>query len=93
VISGSLAFLFLLSSTAFAGWSTSGPTGGPMNAVVVAPSDSNVIWAGDAAGVFRSTDGGATWADVSGPVADVHRRPSGAVVHFVFPNHGVWEFQ
>jgi hypothetical protein len=46
-----------------AGWSSSGPTGGPVNAVVVAPSDPAIVWAGNAAGVFRSTDGGATWID------------------------------
>src|SRR5258708_6243416 len=68
-----LVVLLLLSSTAFAGWSSSGPTGGAMNTVVVSPSDPDVIWAGNSAGVFRSTDGGATWKDVSGPVIDVAR--------------------
>jgi photosystem II stability/assembly factor-like uncharacterized protein len=66
------AFLFLVLATAsFAGWSSSGPTGGAMLAVAVAPSDPNVIWAGNSAGVFRSTDGSATWTNVSGPVIDV----------------------
>ncbi|HYU27198.1 MAG TPA: hypothetical protein VEO74_18450, partial [Thermoanaerobaculia bacterium] len=63
--------LSLLAPTTFAGWSSSGPTGGIVNAVVVAPSDPAVIWAGNAAGVFRSTDGGATWTNVSGPLVDV----------------------
>src|SRR6266516_5786859 len=53
-----------------AGWSSSGPTGGAVNAVIVAPSDPAVIWAGNSAGVFRSTDGGATWTNVSGPVVE-----------------------
>jgi photosystem II stability/assembly factor-like uncharacterized protein len=65
------ATLFLLASTAFAGWSSSGPTGGAVAIVVAAPSDPKVVWAGNSAGVFRSTDGGATWANVSGPVVEV----------------------
>jgi len=64
--------LSLFATTTFAGWSTSSPSvPGPIAAVVVAPSDANVIWAGGAGGVFRSSDAGATWADVSGPVVDV----------------------
>jgi len=59
-----------------------GPTGGAVAAVVVAPSDPNVVWAGNSAGVFRSTDGGATWANVSGPVAEVDK----LVVHPNDPN-------
>jgi photosystem II stability/assembly factor-like uncharacterized protein len=66
-----LLSLLLLTSTAFAGWSSSGPTGGAVNAVVVAASDPSVVWAGNAAGVFRSVDGGATWSSVGGPLADV----------------------
>src|SRR5205085_7777205 len=66
-----LLSLLLLSSTAFAGWSSSGPIGGPVTSVVVAPSDSAVVWAASVAGVFRSTDGGTTWNDVSGAFADV----------------------
>ena len=65
------AIVFLIASTAFAGWSSSGPTGGAVTAVVVAPSDPTVVWAGNSAGVFRSADGGATWANVGGPVAEV----------------------
>src|SRR3954447_16724545 len=64
------ALLLSLATATFAGLSSGGPTGGAVNAVVVAPSDSRVIWAGNSAGVFRSTDGGATWADVSGPIVD-----------------------
>src|SRR4051812_11969374 len=67
-----LAVLILfLAATTFAAWSSSGPTGGPLTAVAVAPSDPAVVWAANSAGVFRSTDGGATWSDVSGPVVDV----------------------
>ena len=62
-----LAVVLALSTT----WTTGGPTGGRIAAVAVAPSNPDVVWAGDPAGVFRSTDGGATWTNVSGPVVDV----------------------
>jgi photosystem II stability/assembly factor-like uncharacterized protein len=52
-------------------WSTHGPTGGRIAAVAVAPSDADVIWTGNAAGVFRSTDGGATWTNAGGSILDV----------------------
>lgn len=62
-----LAVVLALSNS----WTTGGPTGGRITAVAVAPSDPVVVWAGDAAGVFRSADGGATWTNVSGPLVDV----------------------
>jgi len=62
--------VLLLATSVFAGWTSGGPTGGAVNAVVVAPSDPAVIWAVNDAGVFRSADGGATFANVSGPVVD-----------------------
>lgn len=68
-----LLSLLLMASSSFAGWSSSGPTGGAVNTVVVAPSDPAVIWAGSSGGVFRSTDGGATWSNVSGPLTTVAR--------------------
>jgi len=55
----------------FLAWTSSGPTGGVVRAVAVVPSNAAVVWAANSAGVFRSTDGGTTWADVSGPVVDV----------------------
>jgi len=64
-----LAVVLALSTT----WHSSGPTGGAVATVVAAPSDPKVVWAGNSAGVFRSTDGGATWANVSGPVVEVDK--------------------
>ena len=63
--------LALIATPMFAAWRTGGPTGGAVVAVAVAPSDAAVIWAGNAAGVFRSTDGGATWANAGGNIVDV----------------------
>src|SRR6202007_3378139 len=64
-----LAVVLALSTT----WHSGGPTGGAVTSVVAAPSDPNVVWAGNSAGVLRSTDGGATWANVSGPVVEVDK--------------------
>ena len=66
----SLLSLLFIAATSFGGWTSSGPVGGGMSAVVIAPSNPAVIWASNPAGVYRSIDGGATWADVSGPVTD-----------------------
>jgi photosystem II stability/assembly factor-like uncharacterized protein len=77
-----VALLFLISTSLLAGWTTGGPTGGAVNTVVVAPSNPAIVWAGNTAGVFRSTDAGATWANVSGPVVDVDV----LVVHPTDPN-------
>ncbi len=74
--------LLFIASTSFAGWSSSGPVGGAVNAVVVAPSNPAVIWVGSSGGVFRSTDSGATWSNVSGPLSGV----VSLVVHPTDPN-------
>jgi hypothetical protein len=44
-------------------WAPLGPAGGPVQAVAFAPSQPGTVYAGTAfAGVFRSGDGGRTWA-------------------------------
>jgi photosystem II stability/assembly factor-like uncharacterized protein len=44
-------------------WSSLGPDGGPVAAVAVAPSNPRVVYAGAShGGVFKSADGGITWA-------------------------------
>jgi photosystem II stability/assembly factor-like uncharacterized protein len=77
-----LLTLLLIASSSFGGWSSSGPAGGAVNTVVVAPSDPAVIWTGSSGGVFRSIDGGGTWANVSGPLTTV----SHLAVHPSDPN-------
>src|ERR1051326_8051049 len=77
-----VALLFLISTSLLAGWTTGGPTGGAGNTVVVAPSNPAIVWGGHTAGAVRSTDAGATWANVSGPVVDVDV----LVVHPTDPN-------
>jgi len=43
---------------------TSGDTAADFNAIAVQPGNSNVVLAGNTAGVYRSGDGGATWKPV-----------------------------
>ena len=44
-------------------WSTRGPVGGPLSAVVVDPSNVSVVYVGSAnGGVFKTMDGGAHWS-------------------------------
>lgn len=49
-------------------WRWSGPSGGATRALVAAPSNPRVQYLGTVGGVFRSTDGGETWSDITGPV-------------------------
>jgi photosystem II stability/assembly factor-like uncharacterized protein len=46
-------------------WRSLGPDGGEVSVVAFAPSDSRVAYAGTLGGVFRSGDGGASWAAAS----------------------------
>jgi photosystem II stability/assembly factor-like uncharacterized protein len=63
-------------------WTSIGPDGGLVNAFAVDPQDRSVVYAATAAsGVFKSIDGGTTWAAVSeglpdGGVADLAIDPT-----------------
>jgi hypothetical protein len=55
-------------------WTTSGPLGGQVNALVVDPVEHNIVYAGvEFVGVLKSTDGGKSWnpATSSQPCAQV----------------------
>src|SRR5262249_46741982 len=53
----------LVSLRAGAGeWAPIGPDGGNIDALAVDPQDSNTVYASAASGVFKSTDGGMSWA-------------------------------
>jgi len=43
-------------------WTTGGPYGGYVNSLAMAPTDPDVIYAATDWGVFKTTDGGDTWA-------------------------------
>jgi photosystem II stability/assembly factor-like uncharacterized protein len=53
--------LFLDTSPVHAVWSSGGPSGGSVMSLAIAPSNSDIIYAGVLGGVFKSTDRGATW--------------------------------
>lgn len=42
-------------------WTRSGPDGGEVNVVTIAPDDPSVVYAGTRGGLFRSGNGGASW--------------------------------
>ncbi|HEX2060602.1 MAG TPA: hypothetical protein VHK90_07665 [Thermoanaerobaculia bacterium] len=56
----------LLLATLSGNWTTHGPHGGRITALVAATPDARVLYAGNAGGVFRSDDGGRSWRNVSG---------------------------
>ncbi len=58
-------------AAAVGAWSSLGPDGGVVGTVAVAPSDPRVVYAGASqGGVFRSVDGGVTWAAASRGLLD-----------------------
>ncbi len=66
--------LFVLLDSAWAGpgvWTSSGPTGGRVGALVASPFTANEFYAVGNGTVFKSIDGGTTWAESS---AGINRR-------------------
>lgn len=79
-------------------WTSSGPLGAGVNAVATNPYAPGIIYAGTAGhGVFKSCDGGETWAAVNDGLGDIYIEQ--VVVHPIIttlvyatsPNHGVFE--
>ncbi len=68
-----LPFLILgqASPAAAKAFTWAGPHGGPVNALVLQPGSSNILYAGTPSGVFKSVDGGATWFPGEGPFGNV----------------------
>jgi photosystem II stability/assembly factor-like uncharacterized protein len=53
-------------------WGTNGPVGGAVTAIGIDPTAPSIVYAGTAsASVFKSTDGGSTWAHVTLPFTGV----------------------
>ncbi|MFH1746866.1 MAG: hypothetical protein ABIG44_07445 [Planctomycetota bacterium] len=86
-------------TTALPDWRALGPFGGDVDDVNVSPTDPNVVLAGIAPDgssggtLFRSTDGGATWVEVTtlvaGSVYDIEFAPDGTV--YIGTDDGVWK--
>jgi photosystem II stability/assembly factor-like uncharacterized protein len=78
-----------LSATAFAGvnhWTSNGPYGGAIAALVVDPSSPGTVYAAVTGyGVFRSTDGGANWSSANGGLTVVGVLPLTAVALAIDP--------
>jgi hypothetical protein len=61
-VSAALAAAAAPPAVAPPGWSAHGPEGGTVSAVELDPRHQSVVYAGTTgAGLFKSTDGGATW--------------------------------
>jgi photosystem II stability/assembly factor-like uncharacterized protein len=52
-------------SAAVGEWTSPGPDGGMVLTVAVDPTDSDIVYVGTFNGVFKSTDGGGSWASAS----------------------------
>lgn len=68
----------------------------PVNAFVVDPANSNHLYAGTESGVYRSTDGGASWAPFGGglprvQIFDLAIQNGGHILRAATAGRGVWE--
>ena len=68
----------------------------PVNAFVVDPADSNVLYAGTDIGVYQSTDGGANWAPFNAglprvPVFDLAFQNANRVLRAATHGRGIYE--
>ncbi len=69
----------------------------PTNAFVVDPANSNTLYAGTDIGVFRSTDGGASWQPFSDnlprvAVFGMELQPTNRVLRIATHGRGIWEY-
>jgi photosystem II stability/assembly factor-like uncharacterized protein len=90
----SLALVLFAVDTRGLTWTTHGPRGGAIVAVAISASAPQVIYAASGAGVFRSSDAGDTWVDVSGPLHDVTHLavdPTNANILYAASLQSVWK--
>ena len=55
------AAVFIPDCLAETTWQSIGPFGGDVQVIAVDPKDSQIVYAGTGRGVFKSTNGGASW--------------------------------
>jgi hypothetical protein len=74
-----LFFLAVASVAPSPVFAQSDPPGGNIQAIAIDPHNSSAVYAGSEWGVFKSTDGGATWTAVNsglpGPRASLYSKP------------------
>jgi len=93
VYAGTLADGLLKSKDGGATWQTTGFPIGTVNAVVVDPRNSSIVYAGGPSGIFRSGDGGATFvqnadvAEVNGIAFD----PRDSATLYVASSKGIYK--
>ncbi len=59
-------------SAGFNVWTSNGPEGGIINALAVDPQTPDIIYAGTGGGVFKSTDGGASWSAINNGLTNTY---------------------
>lgn len=71
LLTGSLLVLFFTQASAQISWIPLGPGGGSdLKSVAIQPDNPNVVYCGgDIEGIFKSTDGGATWKNINNNLA------------------------
>ncbi|MGH9423932.1 MAG: WD40/YVTN/BNR-like repeat-containing protein, partial [Thermoanaerobaculia bacterium] len=70
------------SAPSAATWVSHGPIGGVVRSLAVAQMDRRVMYVAEADGVFRSTDGGTNWSNVTGPMIE----PAAVIIGGADPN-------
>ncbi len=71
------------SQAAVGQWSQIGPSGGTVYSIAIDPSNTSIIYAGTRGGVYKSTNGGHTWSNVSRGI----NSPSGIFGIAIDPNN------